>query len=108
MKLFDEFERNHVYKLSFSFVLKIVGDIFNFFLLKVPPNKILLSFLYCLRISKVDVNCFFSNFDTSEISRDPLSGRKISPVVWSTVLPPFHPSQDCLSVAETYIYAIFR
>ena len=52
--------------VSFNLDLKIVGDIFNFFLLKVPPYKILFSFLYCFRIYKVDVNCFFSNFDKFE------------------------------------------
>jgi hypothetical protein len=49
--------------VSSNFVFKIVGDIFNFFLLKVPPYKILFSFLYLLRISTVDENCFFSNLD---------------------------------------------
>ena len=42
--------------VSSNFVFKIVGDIFNFFLLKVPPYNILFSFLYLLRISRVDEN----------------------------------------------------
>ena len=49
--------------VSSNLAFNTVGDIFKFFLLKVPPYKILFSFLYRLRISIVDENCFFSNLD---------------------------------------------